>query len=117
MSESVIITLRDVSTLGLQEKQQGAVIDRQRAQALLTILPNGSPYGVIGWHLDSQFTQTQEPQSKNLIEKKVSDAFCTFNLCKINENFLTVRCTIMISLLQKCLFKLSCLPIDVEIWY
>uniref|UniRef100_A0A3Q2DXJ8 Adhesion G-protein coupled receptor V1 n=1 Tax=Cyprinodon variegatus TaxID=28743 RepID=A0A3Q2DXJ8_CYPVA len=62
VSESVIITLRDVSTLGLQEKQQGAVIDRQRAQALLTILPNGSPYGVIGWHLDSQFTQTQEPQ-------------------------------------------------------
>ncbi|KAM4746526.1 adhesion G-protein coupled receptor V1 isoform 2-T2 [Anableps anableps] len=62
LSESVIITIRDVTTLGLQNMEIGAVIDRQRAQALLTILPNGSPYGVIGWHLDSQFTLTQEPQ-------------------------------------------------------
>uniref|UniRef100_A0A3B5LIK0 Adhesion G-protein coupled receptor V1 n=1 Tax=Xiphophorus couchianus TaxID=32473 RepID=A0A3B5LIK0_9TELE len=62
LSESVIIIIRDVTTLGLQNIQQGAVIDRQRAQALLTILPNGSPYGVIGWHLDSLFTLTQEPQ-------------------------------------------------------
>ncbi|XP_014844179.1 PREDICTED: G-protein coupled receptor 98 isoform X1 [Poecilia mexicana] len=62
LSESVIVVIRDVTTLGLQNIQQGAVIDRQRAQALLTILPNGSPYGVIGWHLDSLFTLTQEPQ-------------------------------------------------------
>ncbi|MED6250420.1 Adhesion G-protein coupled receptor V1 [Ataeniobius toweri] len=62
LSESVVITIRDVTTLGLQNMRQGAVIDRQRAQALLTILPNGSPYGVIGWHLDSLFTLTQEPQ-------------------------------------------------------
>uniref|UniRef100_A0A3Q2PRU9 Adhesion G-protein coupled receptor V1 n=1 Tax=Fundulus heteroclitus TaxID=8078 RepID=A0A3Q2PRU9_FUNHE len=62
LSESVVITIRDVTTLGLQKVQQGAVIDRQRAQALLTILPNGSPYGVIRWHLDSQFTLTKEPQ-------------------------------------------------------
>ncbi|XP_045890437.1 adhesion G-protein coupled receptor V1 [Micropterus dolomieu] len=62
LRESVTITLRDVTTVGLQDLQQAAVIDKQRAQALLTILPNGSPYGVIGWHLDSQFTLTQEPQ-------------------------------------------------------
>ncbi|XP_031160888.2 adhesion G-protein coupled receptor V1 isoform X2 [Sander lucioperca] len=62
LRESVTIALMDVTTVGLQDLRQAAVIDKQRAQALLTILPNGSPYGVIGWHLDSQFTLTQEPQ-------------------------------------------------------
>lgn len=63
--ESVTITLVDVTTVGLQDLRQGAVIDKQRARALLTILPNGSPFGVIGWHPDSQFTLTQEPDSKH----------------------------------------------------
>ncbi|XP_070689817.1 adhesion G-protein coupled receptor V1 [Pempheris klunzingeri] len=63
LKESVTITLMDVTTVGLQDLRQAAVIDKQQAQALLTILPNGSPYGVIGWHLDSQFTLTQEPQT------------------------------------------------------
>uniref|UniRef100_A0A3P8TGE6 Adhesion G-protein coupled receptor V1 n=1 Tax=Amphiprion percula TaxID=161767 RepID=A0A3P8TGE6_AMPPE len=62
LRESVTITLRDVTTVGLQDLRQAAVIDKLLSQALLTILPNGSPYGVIGWHLDSQFTLTQEPQ-------------------------------------------------------
>lgn len=70
LRESVTVTLMDVTTVGLQDLRQAAVIDKQRAQALLTILPNGSPYGVIGWHLDSQFTQTQEPQSKNTLISK-----------------------------------------------
>ncbi|XP_037536594.1 adhesion G-protein coupled receptor V1 [Nematolebias whitei] len=61
LSESVTVAILGVNTLGLQDQQQAAVIDKQRAQALLTILPNGSPYGVIGWHLDSQFILTQEP--------------------------------------------------------
>lgn len=65
LRENVSITLMDVTTVGLQDLQQAAVIDKQRAQALVIILPNGSPYGVIGWHLDSQFTLTQEPLSKN----------------------------------------------------
>ncbi len=65
LRESVTITLMDVTTVGLQDLRQAAVIDKERAQAFLTILPNGSPYGVIGWHLDSQFTLTQEPESKN----------------------------------------------------
>lgn len=64
LRESVTITLMDVTTVGLQDLRLGAVIDQQRARALLTILPNGSPFGVIGWHLDSQFTLTQEPESK-----------------------------------------------------
>ncbi|XP_076586595.1 adhesion G-protein coupled receptor V1 isoform X2 [Chaetodon auriga] len=62
LRESITITLMDVTTVGLQDLRQAAVIDKQRAQALLIILPNGSPYGVIGWHLDSQFTLTQEPE-------------------------------------------------------
>lgn len=66
LRETVTVALKDVTTVGLLDLRQAAVIDRQRAQALLTILPNGSPYGVIGWHLDSQFTMTQEPESKSL---------------------------------------------------
>lgn len=66
LRETVTITLMDVTTVGLQDLKQAAVIDRQQAQALLTILPNGSPYGVIGWHLDSQFTLIEEPESKKL---------------------------------------------------
>ncbi|XP_075324846.1 adhesion G-protein coupled receptor V1 [Odontesthes bonariensis] len=62
LEESVRITLLDVTTVGLQDLRHAAVIDKQRSQALLTILPNGSPYGVIGWHLDSQFARTKEPQ-------------------------------------------------------
>ncbi|KAG7243926.1 hypothetical protein INR49_006081 [Caranx melampygus] len=61
LRENVSITLIDVTTVGLQDLQQAAIIDKRRAQALVIILPNGSPYGVIGWHLDSQFTLTQEP--------------------------------------------------------
>uniref|UniRef100_A0A3Q3GBS3 Adhesion G-protein coupled receptor V1 n=1 Tax=Labrus bergylta TaxID=56723 RepID=A0A3Q3GBS3_9LABR len=62
LREIVTITLMDVTTVGLRDLTQAAVIDKQRAQALITILPNGSPYGVFGWHLDSQFTLAQEPQ-------------------------------------------------------
>uniref|UniRef100_UPI003AAD5B8E adhesion G-protein coupled receptor V1 n=1 Tax=Centroberyx gerrardi TaxID=166262 RepID=UPI003AAD5B8E len=62
LRESVTVTLMDVTTVGLEDPRQAAVIDQQWARALLTILPNGSPYGVIGWHLDTQFTLTQEPQ-------------------------------------------------------
>lgn len=69
LRESVTITLMDVTTVGLQVPQQAAAIDKHLSRALFTILPNGSPYGVIGWHLDSQFTLTQEPQSKRFIQK------------------------------------------------
>ncbi|CAB1321522.1 unnamed protein product [Coregonus sp. 'balchen'] len=62
LRERVTLTLMDVTTVGLDQPSRGALIDPQRAQALLTILPNGSPYGVIGWHLDSQYLHTQEPQ-------------------------------------------------------
>lgn len=73
LRESVTITLMDVTTVGLQDLQQAAVVDEQRAQALLTILPNDSAFGVIGWHLDSQFTLTQEPQSEHLCFRKMNE--------------------------------------------
>lgn len=72
LKESVTVTLMDVTTVGLQDQRQAAVIDKHRAQALLTILPNGSPFGVIGWHLDSQFTLTKEPESKHQMSQRVS---------------------------------------------
>lgn len=68
LRESVTITLVDVTTVGLQDLRQAAVIDKQRALALLTIRPNGSPYGIIGWHPNSQLTLTQEPQSMCTID-------------------------------------------------
>ncbi|XP_019908355.3 adhesion G-protein coupled receptor V1 isoform X2 [Esox lucius] len=62
LTERVSITLVDVITVGIDQPSTGARIDSQRSRALLTILPNGSPYGVIGWHPDSQFLFPQEPQ-------------------------------------------------------
>ncbi|XP_067377863.1 adhesion G-protein coupled receptor V1 isoform X2 [Channa argus] len=62
LRENVTISLMDVTTVGLQNLQEAAVIDKQQAQALLIILPNGSPYGMIGWHLNSLVTRAQEPQ-------------------------------------------------------
>ncbi|KAK7934133.1 hypothetical protein WMY93_005029 [Mugilogobius chulae] len=61
LAETVIITLTDI-TMEVQDLKNAAVIDKQLAEALITIKPNGSPYGVIGWHLDSLFTQTNESQ-------------------------------------------------------
>lgn len=64
LRESVTVALMDVTTVGLREPRQAAVIDQQRARAQLTILPNGSPFGVIGWHLDSRFMLTEEPEGE-----------------------------------------------------
>lgn len=74
LRERVTVTLMDVTTVGLRDLRRAAVIDKQRARALLTILPNGSPFGVIGWHLDSQFTLAQEPESKCQTSKCVLTA-------------------------------------------
>ncbi|XP_059909463.1 adhesion G-protein coupled receptor V1 [Gadus macrocephalus] len=59
--EHVTVALMDVTTVGLEEPAQAATIAPRRAHALLTILANGSPYGVIGWHMDSLFARVQEP--------------------------------------------------------
>ncbi|XP_051546873.1 adhesion G-protein coupled receptor V1 isoform X1 [Myxocyprinus asiaticus] len=62
LAEKITIVLTKVTTVGITDSSKGAVIDPQRGQANLTIGANGSPYGVIGWHLDSQYFITPEPQ-------------------------------------------------------
>ncbi|KAK9974393.1 hypothetical protein ABG768_022494 [Culter alburnus] len=62
LAEKVTIVLTKVTTIGITDPSRGAMIDHQRAQANLTIKANGSPYGVIGWHLDSQYFIMPEPQ-------------------------------------------------------
>ncbi|KAI2664431.1 Adhesion G-protein coupled receptor V1 [Labeo rohita] len=62
LAEQVAIVLTKVTTIGITDPSRGAMIEPQRSQANLTIRANGSPYGVIGWHLDSQYFITPEPQ-------------------------------------------------------
>ncbi|XP_062873808.1 adhesion G-protein coupled receptor V1 [Trichomycterus rosablanca] len=61
LAEKITIMLTDVSTVGVLDPSRRAAIDPQRARAELTVKANGSPYGVIGWHLDSQYFITSEP--------------------------------------------------------
>lgn len=72
LAEKVAIALTKVITVGIIEPSRGARIDPQRTQANLTIRANGSPYGVIGWHLDSQYFITPEPQSNPFVFNLVS---------------------------------------------
>lgn len=65
LAEKVAIMLTDVTTVGVEASSIRAVIDPQRARAEVIIKANGSPYGVIGWHLDSQYFITSEPSSKS----------------------------------------------------
>ncbi|XP_063151499.1 adhesion G-protein coupled receptor V1 [Candoia aspera] len=66
-SETLIITLTHISTVGIQDPQRGAIIDRSRAKAILTILPNDTPYGVVGWRTDSLCTKVAEPEERSTI--------------------------------------------------
>ncbi|XP_035385851.1 adhesion G-protein coupled receptor V1 [Electrophorus electricus] len=62
LAERVTIVLTDVTTVGVIDPSRRAKIDPLRAKAEIAIKANGSPYGVIGWHLDSQSFSTPEPQ-------------------------------------------------------
>ncbi|ETE65236.1 G-protein coupled receptor 98, partial [Ophiophagus hannah] len=64
-SETLIITLTHISTVGIQDPQRGAIIDRSRAKAILTILPNDTPLSVVGWHTDSLFNKVAEPEGRS----------------------------------------------------
>ncbi|XP_019373727.1 PREDICTED: G-protein coupled receptor 98 [Gavialis gangeticus] len=67
LAESVVITLTHVTTVGIQDLTRGAIIDSKRARAVLTILPNDSPYGVVGWHAESLFVKVTEPEETSTI--------------------------------------------------
>ncbi|XP_039615272.1 adhesion G-protein coupled receptor V1 [Polypterus senegalus] len=75
LSETVTVNLTQVVTLGIQDPLRGALIDAERFKAEITILPSDSPYGVIGWHTDSFFFTTQEPEGnpKNISLKIVRE--------------------------------------------
>nr|XP_014349406.1 PREDICTED: G-protein coupled receptor 98 [Latimeria chalumnae] len=62
VAETVTVTLTDVTTFGVLQPAKGAVIDGIRRKAMLTILANDSPYGVVGWHMDSLVVLVQEPE-------------------------------------------------------
>ncbi|NWV12723.1 GPR98 protein, partial [Ptilonorhynchus violaceus] len=64
LSEAVEITLTHVTTVGVQDTTKGAVIDPERARAVLTILPSDSPHGVIEWHMESLFVKVTEPEGQ-----------------------------------------------------
>uniref|UniRef100_A0A8C3DV75 Adhesion G-protein coupled receptor V1 n=1 Tax=Corvus moneduloides TaxID=1196302 RepID=A0A8C3DV75_CORMO len=65
LSEAVEITLTHVTTVGVQDTTKGAVIDPERARAVLSILPSDSLHGVIEWHMESLFVKVTEPEGKS----------------------------------------------------
>ncbi|XP_060617754.2 adhesion G-protein coupled receptor V1 isoform X2 [Anolis sagrei] len=67
VAETVIVTLTHVNTVGIQDSQKGATLDSKRAKAVLTVLPNDSPYGIIGWHANSYFINISEPEDKSTV--------------------------------------------------
>ncbi|XP_078413685.1 adhesion G-protein coupled receptor V1 [Cetorhinus maximus] len=62
VAEIVTVTLVKVTTMGVQDQAKGATIDFNKRNAILTILPNDSPYGVVGWHINSLHVSLQEPE-------------------------------------------------------
>ncbi|XP_031951061.1 adhesion G-protein coupled receptor V1 isoform X5 [Corvus moneduloides] len=64
LSEAVEITLTHVTTVGVQDTTKGAVIDPERARAVLSILPSDSLHGVIEWHMESLFVKVTEPEGQ-----------------------------------------------------
>ncbi|NXM57764.1 GPR98 protein, partial [Illadopsis cleaveri] len=64
LSEAVEITLTRVTTVDVQDPTKGAVIDPERATAVLSILPSDSPHGVIAWHMESLFVKITEPEGQ-----------------------------------------------------
>ncbi|XP_067885769.1 adhesion G-protein coupled receptor V1 [Heterodontus francisci] len=62
VTEIVTVTLVNVTTMGVQDQAKGATINSNKRNAILTILPNDSPYGVVGWHINSLYVSLQEPE-------------------------------------------------------
>lgn len=60
------IILTRVTTVDVQDSTKGAVIDPERARALLSILPSDSPHGVIEWHMESLFVKITEPEGRSV---------------------------------------------------
>ncbi|KAG9488005.1 hypothetical protein GDO78_007684 [Eleutherodactylus coqui] len=61
LAETVVVVLTKVTTMDIQDSLRGAILDPKRSTAVLTILPNDSPHGVVGWHINSFSVKVDEP--------------------------------------------------------
>lgn len=62
MAETVMVILTKVTTMNIKDLNKGAILDPSRSKALLTILPNDSPHGIVGWHINSSSVKVNEPE-------------------------------------------------------
>ncbi|XP_068103893.1 adhesion G-protein coupled receptor V1 [Hyperolius riggenbachi] len=62
LAETVTVILTKVTTMNIKDPRKGAILDPEKSKAVLTILPNDSPHGVIGWHVNSLSLTVNEPE-------------------------------------------------------
>ncbi|KAM5191785.1 adhesion G-protein coupled receptor V1 [Mantella aurantiaca] len=62
MTETVTVILTKVNTVNIKDPNKGAILDPRRSKAVLSILPNDSPHGVVGWHVNSSSVRVNEPE-------------------------------------------------------
>ncbi|CAH2297028.1 G- coupled receptor 98 [Pelobates cultripes] len=67
LAETVTVMLMKATTMNIKDPQKGATIDPQKSKAVLTILPNDSPHGVIGWHVDGLPVRLEEPTGNTTV--------------------------------------------------
>ncbi|KAM4707152.1 adhesion G-protein coupled receptor V1 [Discoglossus pictus] len=67
LSETITVTLSNIMTMNIQDPLRGAKLDPQRSKAVLVILPNDSPHGVVGWHVNSMSMAVEEPEGNSTI--------------------------------------------------
>ncbi|KAM9330953.1 adhesion G-protein coupled receptor V1 [Gastrophryne carolinensis] len=62
LAETITVILTKVITINIKDPNKGAILDLKRSKAVLTILPNDSPHGVVGWHSSSLSVEVDEPE-------------------------------------------------------
>ncbi|CAI9572523.1 unnamed protein product, partial [Staurois parvus] len=67
MAETVMVILTKATTMNIKDPNKGAILDPSRSKALLTILPNDSPHGIIGWNVNSSSVKVTEPEGNSTI--------------------------------------------------
>ncbi|XP_075693474.1 adhesion G-protein coupled receptor V1 [Rhinoderma darwinii] len=67
LAETVVVILTKVTTMNIQDSRRGAILHPKRSTAVLTILPNDSPHGVVGWHINSFSVKVGEPVGNPVI--------------------------------------------------
>ncbi|XP_071995626.1 adhesion G-protein coupled receptor V1 isoform X3 [Engystomops pustulosus] len=65
--ETIMVVLTNVTTMNIQDPRRGAILDPKRSTAVLTILPNDSPHGVVGWHINSFSVKVDEPVGNPMV--------------------------------------------------